>query len=136
MAETRILAVSYLGDHSLRNITHVWTAGGAVSVRQALDEVWRRRSAFYVLTPGGHIPVRALPARGPSALQRLLGVHVEGTLVAAPTAGSLDALLGLPKLPSPNRGRRSEQRVAKGGQVTPQRVARPVPRHGAPTSPA
>ncbi len=112
MTEVRILAISILKGSSPRHITHVWTAGGAVPVHQAVDDLWRRRCQFYVLTPNGRVKVTPTPAKGPNLLQRLLGKPAEGRLASARTSPQLDALCSLPELPGPNRGRRSEQRIS------------------------
>ena len=128
MDPVRILAVSLLGGSSLRHITHVWTAAGALPVQHVVDELWRRKSSFYVFTPNGRAEVAPVPARGPNLLQRMLGKPVDGHLASSRTPRHLDALLGLPKLPSPSRGRRSQQRVSTMQAPLDMTITTPLPR--------
>ena len=114
MSEVRIIAVSLLGGTQVEHITHVWTAGGAVPVRHAVDDLWRRRCRYYTMATSGRVDVCAMPARGPGPLQRLMGRTLAGHLVSQPNGRATDALLNLPTLPSPNRGRRSQQHGAAG----------------------
>ena len=109
MSDVRILAVSFESGDRLQHITYVWTAGGATPRQRAVEDLWRGRCRYYVVTPNGRVDVAPVPLRGPNIVSSLLGRRVEGHLTSPPRgAASLDSLLTLPRLPSPARPRRSQ----------------------------
>lgn len=108
MSDVRILAVSFeSGDH-LQHITYVWTAGGATPRQRAVEDLWRGRCRYYVVTPNGRVDVAPVPARGPSVVASLFGHRVSGLLSSPRGPAAPDSLLTLPRLPSPSRPRRSQ----------------------------
>jgi hypothetical protein len=107
MSEVRIIAVSLEGGDRLQNITHVWTAGGAMPRQRAVEDLWARRCRYYTVSPSGRIDVVPVPGRGPSIVAALFGRRVRGHLESARVAAATDSLLTLPRLPSPTRPRRS-----------------------------
>lgn len=123
MTEVRIIAVSLLGGQGVEHITHVWTAGGMMPARHVVEDIWKRRCAYYTVAPTGRIPVRVVPSRGPGPIDWLLRRAVTAHLASDANARLTDPLLGLPKLPSPNRGRRSEQLRTAGESMAMPLVA-------------
>lgn len=110
MAEVRIIAVSFRGAKEVENVSYVWTAGGATPVRRVVEDLWCRRCSYYTVSPSGRVAVTAVPERGPGLLARALGRRTSAHLISPATARGIDSLLTLPRLPSPDRGRRSQQR--------------------------
>lgn len=109
MSDVRILAISLEGGDRLQHITYVWTAGGATPRRRAVEDLWRTRCRYYVVTPAGRVDVAPVPSRGPNIVARLLSRRVDGHLSAPPRGAAVfDSLLALPRLPSPARPRRSQ----------------------------
>ena len=108
MSDVRIIAVSFEGGEQPQHISHVWTAGGAMSRQRAVEDLWSRRCRYYVVLPNGRVDVVAVPERGPNALSALLGKRVVGHLASPRGDAGRDGLLSLPKLPSPTRPRRSQ----------------------------
>lgn len=116
MAEVRIIAVSYSGAKQVENISYVWTAGGATAAARIIDDIWYRRCSYYAVSTSGRVPVTAVPARGPGLLARVLGApRPKAHLQANAVDRGLDSLLALPHLPSPDRGRRSQQQNSQHG---------------------
>jgi hypothetical protein len=107
MSDVRILAVSFEGGERLQHITYLWTVGGAMPRQRAVDDLWSRRCRYYVVLPSGRIDVAPVPARGPGVVAALLGRRFPGHLESPRGASVKDALLTLPRLPSPSRPRRS-----------------------------
>lgn len=118
MAEVRIIAVSFEGGKQLRHISHVWTAGGATPTRRAVEDLWKKRCSYYTMAPSGRIEVTAVPARAPGLMTALLGREIEIRLESQALVRNADSLLTLPRLPSPNRVRRSQQ-VAESPDTGP-----------------
>lgn len=107
MSDVRILAVSFEGGDRLENITHLWTAGGALAKQHAVEDLWAGRCRYYVVLPNGRVDVTPVPMRGPNLIAAMFGSRIRGDL-ASPRGDSLkDGLLTLPRLPSPTRPRRS-----------------------------
>ncbi len=116
MAEVRIIAVSYSGGKQVENISYVWTAAGATTVARIIDDIWYRRCSYYAVSASGRVPVTTLPAKGPGLLARALGApRPKAHLQSNSVDRSLDSLLSLPHLPSPDRGRRSQQQNSQHG---------------------
>ncbi len=109
MTEVRIIAVSFAGGTAVENISYVWTAGGATTTRRAVEDLWSRRCSYYTVSPSGRIAVNAKPASGPTIVARALGRRVVAHLQSHAAGRTVDSLLTLPRLPSPDRGRRSQQ---------------------------
>lgn len=108
MSDVRILAVSLESGDRLQHISYVWTAGGATPRQRAVEDLWRGRCRYYVVTSSGRVDVAPVPARGPNIVASLLGRRVEGHLSSPRGAAAMDSLLTLPRLPSPARPRRSQ----------------------------
>ncbi len=108
MSEVRIIAVSLEGGDRLQHITHVWTAGGAMSSQRAVEDLWARRCRYYTVAPTGRIDIVPVPSRGSNLVATLLGRRVRGHLASARLHAPSDSLLTLPRLPSPTRPRRSQ----------------------------
>lgn len=108
MSDVRILAVSLESGDRLQHITYVWTAGGATPRQRAVEDLWRGRCRYYVVTPSGRVDVAPVPARGPNAVATLFGRRIDGLLSSPRGSTAMDSLLTLPRLPSPARPRRSQ----------------------------
>jgi hypothetical protein len=108
MSEVRIIAVSLEGGDRLQHITHVWTAGGAMSSQRAVEDLWARRCRYYTVAPTGRIDIVPVPSRGSNLVAVIFGRRVRGHLESARVATASDSLLTLPRLPSPTRPRRSQ----------------------------
>ncbi len=119
MAEVRIIAVSYSGIKQVENISYVWTAGGATPAARIVDDIWYRRCSYYTVSSSGRVGVTTVPAKGPGLLARALGApRPKSHLQSHAVERSLDSLLALPHLPSPDRGRRSQQQNSQHGATT------------------
>ena len=115
MSDVRIIAVSFEAGEQAQHITHVWTAGGAMSRQRAVEDLWRRRCRYYVVLPNGRVDVVAVPERGPNVLATLLGKRIAGHLASPRGDAGRDGLLSLPRLPSPTRPRRSQAAATSSG---------------------
>ncbi len=118
MAEVRIIAVSFNGGKEVENISYVWTAGGATATRRVVEDLWCKRCSYYIVSPSGRVAVNALPVRGPGLLARALGRRGDAHLSSPATGRVIDSLLMLPRLPSPDRGRRSEQQQSQRADLS------------------
>lgn len=107
MSDVRIIAVSLEGGDQPQHITHVWTVGGAMSRQRVVEELWSGRCRYYVMLPTGRAEVAPVPARGPNVVSAFFGRRIRGYLQSPRDAAVRDALLTLPRLPSPTRPRRS-----------------------------
>jgi hypothetical protein len=114
VAAVRIIAVSYSGGKQVENISYVWTAAGATTAARIVDDIWYRRCSYYTVAPSGRVAVTTVPAKGPGLLARVLGApRPKAHLQSHPVDRAIDSLLSLPHLPSPDRGRRSQQQNAQ-----------------------
>ncbi len=116
MAEVRIIAVSFNGGKEVENISYVWTAGGATTARRVVEDLWFKRCSYYTVSPSGRVAVTAVPDKGPGLLARALGRRARAHLISPATGRAIDSLLTLPRLPSPDRGRRSQQQHSQQSQ--------------------
>ena len=116
MAEVRIIAVSFKGGKEVENISYVWTVGGATSARRVVEDLWFKRCSYYTVSPSGRVAVTAVPEKGPGILARALGRRLDAHLTSPATGRAIDSLLTLPRLPSPDRGRRSQQQHSQHSQ--------------------
>jgi len=116
MAEVRIIAVSFNGGNEVENISYVWTAGGATTTRRVVEDLWFKRCSYYTVSPSGRVPVTAVPDKGPGLLARALRRRLPAHLISPAAGRSIDSLLTLPRLPSPDRGRRSQQQHSQQSQ--------------------
>ena len=108
MHDVRILAVSLEGGQGLEHITYLWTAEGALLRQHAVEQLWSGRCRYHVVAPNGRVEVIPVPECGPGLVAALLGRRVDGRLESPRGAAVKDALLTLPRLPSPARPRRSQ----------------------------
>ncbi len=118
MAEVRIIAVSFNGGKEVENISYVWTAGGATTVRRVVEDLWFKRCSYYTVSPSGRVAVTAVPDKGPGLLARALGRRAHAHLISPATGRAIDSLLTLPRLPSPDRGRRSQQQHSQHADLS------------------
>ena len=116
MSDVRIIAVSLEGGEQLQHLTHVWTTDGAMLKQRAVEDLWSGRHRYFVVLPTGRLDVAPVPARGPNVITAMFGRRVQGDLASPRGASLMDALLTLPRLPSPTRPRRS--RAMAGGAVS------------------
>jgi hypothetical protein len=108
MHDVRILAVSLEGGQGPQHITYLWTAEGALPRQLAVEQLWSGRYRYHVVAPNGRSEVNPVPERGPGPVAALLGRRAKGHLESPRGAAVKDALLTLPRLPSPARPRRSQ----------------------------
>ena len=107
MSDVRIIAVSLEGGEQLQHLTHVWTTDGAMLKQRAVEDLWSGRHRYFLVLPTGRLDVAPVPARGPNVITAMFGRRVQGDLASPRGLSLMDALLTLPRLPSPTRPRRS-----------------------------